>query len=217
MTESKIDKQTKYLAAVAYGEAGVNYNIKEITGIAYAVMNRLRAWNKYLVAKNKKPLTIIQLFEEDKKYAFATNGKNVRFNLFQETSDDKIISDPIFSKVLEAANNAINCTGIDYSNGAFWWDGKDIFSKYKSHPKVKVGIKFTDPSHNIYKIKETPKGYIRYVTHIKINKKTKKEEEKKTEIGRHDYIFNSTAAHGETIFWKTDPDYVKLAKALAFR
>lgn len=219
MLESKktIDEETKYLAAVAYDEAGVEFNIKEVTGIAYAVMNRLRAYNKYLIKKNKEPYTIKKLFEIDRSYAYAKNGKNDRFNLFMKTKDDKIISHPILSQVLNATMEAINETGVDYSNGAFWWDGEDIRTKYVEHDKVKKGIKFSETSHNIFNIKETPKDYTWYIVHIKINKQTKKKKTIKTVAGRHDYIYNSTAAHGKTIFWKTDPDYVKFAGADAFR
>jgi hypothetical protein len=140
-------------------------------------MNRLRAYNKYLVSKNKEPMTMIQLFKKDRGYSCATNGTNDRFNLFMKYKDKKIMSDPVLYNILKASIDAISDSGIDYSNDAFWLDGEDIFFKYNRHPKVKVGIKFSDPSHNIYNIKETPDELIEYYYHEKINKKTKDKRE----------------------------------------
>ena len=208
-----IDKEIKFLAAVAYGEAGKKNDIKESGGIAYAVMNRLRAYNKYLVSKGKEAMTVMQLFKIDPKYAFAANGKNDRFNLFMKAKDEEIRAHPVMSKVLNAAIDAMNETGIDYSNGAFWWDGIDIKTEYNTHAKVEKGIQFTDPSHNIFNIKESRIEKIAYLYHY--NKKTKKTT--RTVKGKYYYVYSSVAAHGDTIFWKTNEDYVKLAGAKPFR
>ncbi|WP_404654339.1 hypothetical protein [Raoultella terrigena] len=52
------------------------------------------------------------------------------------------------SNALVAARNAL-IDGPDLSNWAYFWDGVDIKLNYSKHFKVKHGIKFTDPIHNI--------------------------------------------------------------------
>lgn len=98
--------------------------------------------------------------------------------------------------------------GVDYSNGAYFWDGWDIQTNYAKHPKVRVGIHFADPAHNIFDIKESTAVVIKYrqVKETKGGKVTIT----KTEIGRYDHVYVSTAAHGGTVFWKFNPDYVRL-------
>lgn len=98
--------------------------------------------------------------------------------------------------------------GVDYSNGAYFWDGWDIQTKYSTHPKVRVGVQFADPAHNIFDIKESTAVVIKFrqVKETKGGKVTIT----KTEIGRYDHVYVSTTAHGGTVFWKFNPDYVKL-------
>ncbi len=98
--------------------------------------------------------------------------------------------------------------GQDHSNGAYFWDGWDIKTKYSTHPKVQDGVHFSDPSHNIFGIEESTVVVVK----SKQVKETKgaKSSIKKVEIGRYDHVYISTAAHGGTVFWKFNPDYVKL-------
>lgn len=51
-----------------------------------------------------------------------------------------------------SAKQALASDGKDLSSGGYFWDGADIKSNYKNHFKVKHGIRFSDPSHNIYGI-----------------------------------------------------------------
>lgn len=100
--------------------------------------------------------------------------------------------------------------GHDYSNGAYFWDGWDIKTNYSRHPKVKVGIRFSDPAHNIFGIEEST------VLVVKMKKVKETQGAKttyaKTEIGRYDHVYVSTAAHGGTVFWKFNPEYVRLER-----
>lgn len=98
--------------------------------------------------------------------------------------------------------------GTDFSNGAYFWDGWDIRKNYSTHPKVRVGIHFSDPFHNIFDIKESTVVVIksRQVKETKGSKVTVT----KVEIGRYDHVYVSTAARGGTVFWKFNPDYVRL-------
>jgi len=37
------------------------------------------------------------------------------------------------------------------------------------------------------------------------------------EIGRYDHVYVSTAAYGGTIFWKLNPEYVKINRAKEYK
>jgi hypothetical protein len=109
-----------------------------------------------------------------------------------------------------AARHALE-GGVDHSSGAYFWDGWDIKTNYDNHAKVKRGIRFSDPSHNIFDIKEATVVVIRY----KKTKETKgtKIAISKVEDWRYDHVYSSTTAHGGTVFWKFNPDYVKFERA----
>jgi hypothetical protein len=113
-----------------------------------------------------------------------------------------------------AARHALE-GGEDYSSGGYFWDGADIKSNYKNHFKVRHGIKFTDPAHNIYVINDSTKlVIIKKITVKKVKGKSVKTEE---EVGRYDHIYESTAAHGGTIFWKQYQGYLDLTGAKAYK
>jgi hypothetical protein len=125
--------------------------------------------------------------------------------------------------------------GADLSNGAFFWDGYDLKTNYKHHPKVKLGIKFSAPEHNIFDVEETTTTkWTRYEVTVEKGKKTKRKDEEKTA----DHTYVSTAAYkgiynrsktihqknskGKmeskiikiqaetgTVFWKFDPKFVQ--------
>lgn len=115
------------------------------------------------------------------------------------------------SNAVRAARNAMAADGVDYSGGAYFWDGSDIKTNYNNHFKVRHGIKFTDSSHNIYGIKES--------TALVIKTKTTKRKVdgkivvKKEEIYRYDHIYESTAGYGGTIFWRQNPDYLRYTRS----
>jgi hypothetical protein len=203
---SSLDSNTRQLAAVAYGEADVSNNSDEIGGIAFAVANRARAWG------NK---TVQQLFNADPNYSYAITDGNTRYDIFMKASEDTIEKNAGMKLALEWAKKALENSTADPSNGAFWWDGADIKSNYTKHPKVKDGIHFGDPSHNIYNIKESSQGEISIYWKV-VNKKTGKEIDSKIR-GSYTHIWISTAAYGGTIFWKYDADYLKATGAKNYK
>jgi hypothetical protein len=92
-----------------------------------------------------------------------------------------------------------------------------VQTNYAHHAKVKRGIKITDPSHNIYGIKDSIKLVIKYRV-VKIrNKETGKTTIKREEIGRYDHLYESTAGIGGTIFWKFGQDYLKVTHAKPYK
>ena len=114
----------------------------------------------------------------------------------------------------KAARNALE-GGADYSAGAYFWDGWDVKTNNSNHPKVKRGIKITDPSHNVFGIQDNLVVVIKYkiVTTTKGEKSTKTKEE----VGRYDHLYESSAGHGGTIFWKFNPEYLKLEGAKEYK
>jgi len=98
-----------------------------------------------------------------------------------------------FYKAYKAAKNALD-KGIDYANGGCFWDGYDLKNN-KGHSKYKRGFRFTKPEHNIFSTEESLP-----------NKRTIKNKV-------YYYVFDSTTAHGGTVFWKLNKDYLIAAGA----
>lgn len=202
---SDIDTNTKKLAAIAYGEASSLDDADEIGGVAFAVANRARAWGGK---------TIEELLAADKNYTYAINGTNARFNLFMAASEADIKDDDGMTTALEYAKKALSNQGTDPSNGAFWWDGVDFKTNYDNHPKVKDGFAFGNAADNIFKVKE--KSVPTTIYWQVRDKKTGKIVNSKVR-GTFKQVWISTAAHGKTIFWKHDADYLKATGGKAYR
>jgi hypothetical protein len=198
-------RETRLLAAIAYGEASTANDSGEIGGIAFAVMNRCRAWGRKTVAG---------LRAADSNYSYAWNGSNARFNQLMRSSESDIDLDLGMKLAIDWAEKALLNEGPDPSNGAFWWDGLDLKSNYAHHRKVQAGFKWGAPSHNIFGV---PEHQIEVIIYWKIrNKKTGKIVDG-GERGRYDSVWISTAAHGSTVFWQHNPDYLKATGAKAYR
>ena len=203
---SSLDENIKKLAAIAYGEASTLNDADEICGIAFAVANRARAWNGK---------TIAQLIQADPNYTYAINGKNIRYERFMKTKNtDEISQDSGMKQALDAAIKAWTNDGPDPSNGAYWWDGVDFKTNYSHHPKVKDGFRFGDKTHNIFNVEE---NRFQRILYWKVrDRKTGKEVDSK-ERGRFSAVWVSTAAHGKTIFWLHDPEYLSTSGGKAYR
>lgn len=206
MTDA-IDGQTRQLAAMAYGEASTNNDNDEMFAIASVLVRQ----------RNARGYSDIGAFvSSEPTFAFAVSDGNDRYSALMKATEKEIEKNSGMKVAIEAARNAMK-GGPDKSNGAYFWDGADIKSTYKHHFKVKQGIKFTDPAHNIYDIKESTKLVIKYkITNISIGK-TKHIKAKKEEVGRYDHVYESTAAYGGTIFWKFGRDYLTVTHAKEFK
>lgn len=203
---SDIDSNLRQLAAVAFGEAGTSNNSEEMGSIAFAVANRARAWNGK---------TVEELFQADKNYAYAITDGNARYQLFMATGEAEIQKSPAMKLALEWAKKALANETPDPSNGAFWWDGTDIKKNYSDHDKVKKGIYFSKPEHNIFDIKNSSPGTITIYWKVR-DKKTGREISSKIR-GSYDYIYLSTAAYGSSIFWKYNPDFIVATGAKEYK
>lgn len=210
----QITSEEKLLAAMAYGEASTLNNANELKAIA-SVLVRQKTARGYE--------TIAAFVKEEPTYAFIVSDGNARYKKLNNAKDDDIYADAGMANALDAAKNALS-GGDDLSNGAYFWDGKDIETNYSKHFKVKHGIKITDPSHNVFNIKDSVKLVIIYkeiTTKEKIKGKNKKgkakEKKERSEVGRYDHVYESTAGYGGTIFWKNNPDYISLSKGKEYK
>jgi hypothetical protein len=94
----EIDANIKKLAAIAYGEASTQNDEDEITGIAFAVANRCRAWGGK---------TIDELLAADKHYSYAIDGNNQRYNRFMRTNTMRDIEGDKGMKVASVAAEGV--------------------------------------------------------------------------------------------------------------
>jgi len=202
-TKAPIDAQTRKLAAIAYGEAGVKDDPDEIAGIAWAVANRARAWDGK---------TIDELLSADPNYTYAVKDGNARYGKLMNAGADAIGKDPGMAAALKAAGEALANSGTDPSRGGFWWDGKD-FGTNPNHAKRVAGFRYGDPSHNLFKVAEVSKPVTRYWMSRDKHGNVVQGKER----GKYTVVWVSTAAHGDTIFWKHDDDFLKAEGAKAYR
>jgi hypothetical protein len=187
-----IDNNTRILAAVTYGEGSVQNIFEEMAAIANVLVRQQ-------IARGYS--SISAFIKADKTFAFAAHDGNARYKQFMAASADTIEKDIGMSAALQAANNGLSVSSIDYANGAFFWDGADIKSNYDHHAKVRGGIHFTDSKHNIYDIKDKDMPGEVWWKDAKGNKTKLR--------GKWDYKYESTAAYGGTIFWKYNEKFLK--------
>jgi hypothetical protein len=200
----KLEPQVRLLAAIAYGEASTDDISEEIGAIAWAVANRARMWGQ---------CTVQQLIAKDPNYTYAVTDGNKRYGKLTAASEQEIAKSRGMTAAVDHAKAALSGQGADLANGGIWWDGKD-FRTNSQHPKRLKGFKYSDPAHNIFSIAEVTRLI---VIHWKVvNKKTGEQVDGK-ERGRYDHVYVSTAAHGSTIIWKYNADYLSATGAKAYK
>jgi hypothetical protein len=182
------------LAAVAYGEASAGDVDEEMAAIASVVARQRTA----------RGTTLQHLLGPGGTFAYAASDGNPRTALFRRAKPADRIKNAGMVSAIKAACNALS-GGHDFSSGAYFWDGADIKSNYANHPKVKRGIRFTRPEHNIYKIRETS---VDITTHWQTKDKSGKTIDGKVR-GHYTHVYESTAALGGTVFWKYSADFLR--------
>lgn len=182
------------LAGIAYGEASERNVYEEMAAIANVLVRQGTARNYVGLA---------EFLNKDRTFAFAASDGNPRVALFREASPETCQMDAGMLAALRAARNALSAHGHDYSNGAYFWDGRDIATN-ALHPKRRAGLKFTKPEHDIFGIGDQllKQAIVKYWTHK--GKQTK-------ERGRYQWVYESTAAWGQTIFWRLNQAYLQAA------
>lgn len=202
----KLDDETRKLAAMSYGEAST----KDLKDEMYAIASVL------VRQKTARGYASIKVFAaQDKTFSFVTRDGNIRYKKLMKATDRQVSESPGMSFAVEVARNAL-ADGPDLSNGGYFWDGADIKTNYSAHFKVQNAIRFSSPDHNIYGIEESTAIVVKWKTVVK-RKNGKIISKEQIEIGRYDHVYNSTAAIGGTIFWKNNPDYMRLSGAKSYK
>lgn len=196
--------EVRLLAAIAYGEAGVNDDVSEIGAIAWAVANRARMWGG---------ISIADLIAKDRNYTYAVTDGNARYAKLSKASEADIGKSPAMSAAIAQAKAALAGTGDDLANAGIWWDGLD-FKTNPAHPKRLKGFKYGSPAHNIFGVDEVTRLVL--IHWRVINKKTGQEVDGR-ERGRYDHVYVSTAAYGSTIIWKYNSAYLDATGAKAYK
>lgn len=196
-------EEKKLLAALCYGESSSANEYEEMAAIANVFVRQAAARRK----------NVSELIKSDPSYSFVVSDGNQRYNALLKASEKEIKNNKGMSVAVSAAENALDPAGRDYSNGAYFWDGADLKSNYKNHSKVRQGIKFSDPSHNIYSVQESTREVVVY-WQVK-NKKGKIVKSK--ERGRYSYVYISTAAYGGTVFWKYSGDFLTVTGSKEYK
>ena len=187
-----LSEDIRQLAATAYGESSAVDVYEEIAAIASVLVRQ---------SKSRGYLSVAAFIATDKAFAFAAHDDNPRYAKFLFAKDPENGADLGLQLAVKAARNALSDVSTDYSNGAYFWDGSDIQSNYDQHAKVRAGILISDPTHNIYKIESKAVPGEEWWRDVS-GKKTKLR-------GKWDYKFESTAAHGGTIFWRYTDEFLK--------
>lgn len=199
------DSETRLLAAIAYGESSPKHLYEEMAAIASVMVRQMKARGYQSMAA---------FTAKERSFSFVVADGNERFAKLLKSTDDQIEKSPEMSVAIAAARNAL-ADGVDHSEGAYFWDGADIKSNYKAHRKVRAGIYFSDPRHNIYDIKSTDGEYELSIV-VKKKRRGKIVHERKV-VGKYPYIYESTAAHGGTIFWKLGNEWLKVSRGKEYR
>ncbi|WP_233419374.1 hypothetical protein [Legionella adelaidensis] len=166
------------LAALAYGESHWTNNYKEMAGIASAAHRRMKA---------KGFKSINELILKDENFAYATDPKSKNERYYNLMCG---IDSPGVQLAYKAARNALN-DGIDYSNGACFWDGVDLKVNGKRAYRYARGFKFSDVHHNILSVAEPPS-----LKRRGFNGKF------------YEYTYMSTSGINKTIFWKLSNEFL---------
>ncbi|WP_237759184.1 hypothetical protein [Legionella erythra] len=166
----------KLIAAIVYGEASVNSTYEEKAAIANALVRKSKAYGYS---------TVNNFIASRKKQISSTNPPNLRV---REVLCSNLEMD--FPVLNEIALNALDPNGVDYSNGGCFWDGNDLKTAGTKHLHYPWGYKFTNPSHDVLNIGDTPPMNL------------------EGDLGNYDYTLESTAGYGHTVFWKYTQEFM---------
>ncbi|HDV5730164.1 TPA: hypothetical protein RJD65_001158 [Legionella pneumophila] len=174
--------EEQLLAAIAYGESHWSNIYEEMAAIASATLRSKEA---------KHYKTINELVKKSPNFSYVTSHpddpkrRNERYYNVMCSIDSKGVD-----LAYKAAQNALN-HGIDYSNGACFWDGLDLKAKGTQAYRYLQGFKISQKEHNVLGVDEPPL----------LNKKGAK--------GKiYNFTYVSTAGIGKSIFWKLSDDFL---------
>ncbi len=196
-----------FLAYITYGESSTLNDVKEMFAIAM-VMQRQSKVRGFSSVKDFATSTI----KRNYNFSYADDGGNSRYNEMSKIIDISKFNTGM-KLAISASENAKSSKPIDYSGGAYFWDGKDVIIK-STHPKRINGVDITNQSHNVVGL---PTDKLKTVTLSKTIKKMVKGKLESTIItNSYTGMYKSVAGHGKTIFWVFNPDYLIATKSKAY-
>lgn len=221
-SEIETDPHVLTLAAVAYGEASVLDILEEMTAIACVCLRQQKS----------RGIDLDALFSRKENFAFAAVDGNPRTAAFRKATPAQRAGHAGMAMAIQAAQLAI-AGGTDPSNGGYFWDGRDIKTKYDKHPKVLCGLRFTDKTHNVLGIVESDVSedcdWVKAFCSDKPNATAQYDEterevtcytvhgSRRTERGRFSQVWESTAGYGSTIFWRHTDEFCKATGNKVFK
>ena len=180
------DVELRTLAATVHGEASVQDVWEEQAGIAAVLVRQARARGHAGVAA---------LLRAAPGFAYAAHPPNARWRRCFGATRAAVEADPFgLGGAFRAARHAL-AGGHDWSGGAWFWDGRDIATHWARHPKVRRGIHFTDPAHNVLHIAE-------HTLPVQVEHWRDARGRPTRSRGSWSWSYESTAGHGATIFWR---------------
>ncbi len=173
----------KAMASVLYAEADgtTSEAVNEVAGIYSVLENR---------AKHEKTTVKAQMTVAKGVYgavASEADKINQADNVGMTAKKEAVFAGLILGILSET----------DFSNGAFFWDGKDFNKGGGNNERYKPGYEFCDPSHDLFK-----KG-----DNLVKGSNTFKMGKDKTITKSWDYKYESTGAFGKTTFSKLTDKY----------
>jgi hypothetical protein len=193
LRDTHLTEEERLLAAGVFGEGSTANVFEEMAAIGAVLVRQAEAHSMNLLQFLKS--------KDIGRFSLVFVDGSARFNALKNATDEAVAASSGMSSAVLAARHALT-KQLDYSNGAYFWDGLDLKTNLSAHPKVLKGIRFSDPAHDIFKIGDKK---ITEVVEYWYDKKGHRTRER----GRYSYTFESTAAYGSTVFWRFTPEYLK--------
>ena len=187
-THSLVGTQSDFeeMTAALYGEA--TNNLDEMQAIGDVIMNR---------AEYANTSANIEIEKEDQVNGYNPSSQKATSDGRASNSDSKL------NNARNAAMSTMMGTSRGKSNGAYYWDGKDM--QTNKH-RTKWGIHYTNSAHDIYGTGDSKVGPFQAYWKPSGAKRG----------APWDHKLDSTAAYGGTIFWKLNPHYQNVTGSKAY-
>lgn len=179
-----------FLAYITYGESSTLNDVKEMFAIAM-VMQRQSKVRGFSSVKDFATSTI----KRNYNFSYADDGGNSRYNEMSKIIDISKFNTGM-KLAISASENAKSSKPIDYSGGAYFWDGIDILKKTQRNRKA--GVKITNAVHNVVGL---PDDKLKEVNISKtIKKMVNGKLESKIITNSYTSVYSSVAGHGKACY-----------------
>jgi hypothetical protein len=175
-----------FLAYITYGESSTLNDVKEMFALAMVMQrqSKVRGFSSVKALATKYP-----------RFSNADDGGNSRYNEMSKITDIREFNAGM-TLAISAAENAKRANPIDYSGGAYFWDGIDILKKTQRNRKA--GVKITNAVHNVVGL---PDDKLKEVNISKtIKKMVNGKLESKIITNSYTSVYSSVAGHGKACY-----------------